>query len=263
MSVQNQIDRLAGAKTTIGNYLQQNGVAVPSGATLDEMARQLADVIEKQNKITAAGILKGDGAGGVTAATPGTDYLAEAPVASVNGATGEVKSTFYVTVTQGNGNNATADKTAAEVYAAYAAGYAVYAIAKFSDADRPFTLPLALTASVSGLVVLGFGALGSNDPTQKPMYLVVAFNGFDWMAWAGTLAKESDIPTIPTELKNPYSLNIKIGDTTTSYDGSAAKTVEIPEGVPAVTATDNGKILRVINGAWEAAELLSAGGASF
>ena len=90
MSVQSQIDRIAGAKTTIGNYLQQNGVAVPSGATLDEMALQLADVIEKQNKITAAGILKGDGAGGVSAATPGTDYLTEAPVTSVNGETGAV-----------------------------------------------------------------------------------------------------------------------------------------------------------------------------
>ena len=90
MSVQSQIDRLAGAKTTLGNYLQQIGVAVPSGATLDEMALQLADVIEKQNKITAAGILKGDGAGGVSAATPGTDYLTEAPVTSVNGETGAV-----------------------------------------------------------------------------------------------------------------------------------------------------------------------------
>lgn len=90
MSVQSQIDRIAGAKTTLGNYLQQNGVAVPSGATLDEMALQLADVIEKQNKITAAGILKGDGAGGVSAATPGTDYLKTAPVTSVNGKTGAV-----------------------------------------------------------------------------------------------------------------------------------------------------------------------------
>lgn len=91
MSVQSQIDRLAGAKTTLGNYLQQNGVAVQSGATMDEMALQLADVIEKQNKITASGILKGDGAGGVSAATPGTDYLTEAPVTSVNGKTGAVK----------------------------------------------------------------------------------------------------------------------------------------------------------------------------
>ena len=73
MSVQSQIDRLAGAKTTLGNYLQQNGVAVPSGATLDEMALQLADVIEKQNEITAAGILKGDGAGGVSTAVPGQE----------------------------------------------------------------------------------------------------------------------------------------------------------------------------------------------
>ena len=90
MSVQSQIDRLEGAKTTLGNYLQQNGVAVTSGATLDEMALQLADVIEKQNKITAAGILKGDGAGGVSAAVAGTDYLTKAPVNSVNGKTGAV-----------------------------------------------------------------------------------------------------------------------------------------------------------------------------
>lgn len=45
----------------------------------------------KQNKIMASGILKGDGAGGVSAAIPGTDYLAEAPVTSVNGKTGDVK----------------------------------------------------------------------------------------------------------------------------------------------------------------------------
>ena len=78
MSIQSEIDRIAGAKTTLGNYLQQNGVAVPTGATLDEMALQLADVIEKQNKITARGILKGNGAGGVSAAVAGTDYQAPA-----------------------------------------------------------------------------------------------------------------------------------------------------------------------------------------
>ena len=229
MSVQNQIDRLAGAKTTIGNYLQQNGVAVPSGATLDEMALQLADVIEKQNKITAAGILKGDGAGGVTAATPGTDYLAEAPVTSVNGATGATKSTFYVKVTPtGSGYAATADKTAADVYAAYEVGYAVYAIVKFPSAHAPLELPLVAAASISDTIVLGFGALGSLDPTAKPQYPTVTYTGTAWMAWLGTLARASDIPNIP-----------------------------------AVTAADNGKILRVVGGAWAAAELLSAGGVSF
>ena len=78
MSIQGEIDRIAGAKTTLGNYLQQNGVAVPSGATLDEMALQLADVIEKQNKIAARGILKGNGAGSISAAAAGTDYQAPA-----------------------------------------------------------------------------------------------------------------------------------------------------------------------------------------
>ena len=187
----------------------------------------------------------------------------DVPVKSVNGQTGEVKGTFYVTVTQGNGNSATADKTAAEVYAAYAAGYAVYAIAKFRLIQYPYMLPLAAAISDSGMMVLGFGVLGATGPTEQPLYMSVLFYMNSWSAWFGTLARDEDIPTIPTELKNPYSLNIKIGDTTTSYDGSAAKTVEIPKGVPAVTAADNGKILRVVNGAWAAAELLSAGGASF
>ena len=88
MSIQSEIDRIAGAKTTLGNYLQQNGVAVPSGATLDEMALQLADVIEKQNKITARGILKGDGAGGVSAAVAGTDYQAPPATATALPASG-------------------------------------------------------------------------------------------------------------------------------------------------------------------------------
>lgn len=82
MSVQNEIDRIAGAKTTLGSYLQQNGVAVPQGATLDQMALLLADVIEKQNKITASGILKGDGAGGVSAAVAGTDYATPANIST-------------------------------------------------------------------------------------------------------------------------------------------------------------------------------------
>ena len=205
-------------------------------------------------------LLKGDGAGGMEIATPGTDYLKTAPVTSVNGATGEVKSTFYVTVTPtGNGYHATADKAAQEVVAAYAAGYAVYAIVKFAALDVPLELPLVSAVSMSGITLLGFAALGSMEPNSTPMYPTITYNG-NWYAWLGTLAKESDIPT---ELKNPHALNIKIGDTTTSYDGSAENTVEIPKGVPSVTTADNGKFLRVVNGAWAAAELLSAGGVTF
>ena len=45
-------------------------------------AAELVDLSGKQNKITAAGILKGDGAGGVSAAKAGTDYATPAQVAA-------------------------------------------------------------------------------------------------------------------------------------------------------------------------------------
>ena len=187
-------------------------------------------------------------------------FITSAPVTSVNGATGEVKSTFYVTVTPtGNGYHATADKDAKEVVAAYAAGYAVYAIVKFAALDVPIELPLVSAVSMSGITMLAFAALGSMTPTNAPMYPTITYDG-NWYAWLGTLARSVDIPTA---LKNPYSLNIKIGDTTTSYDGSAAKTVEIPKGVPSVTTADNGKFLRVVNGAWTAVEIANANGGSF
>ena len=82
-----------------------------------------------------------------------------------------------------------------------------------------------------------------------------------WLAWSGTLARASDIPTIPTALKNPNALNIKIGNTTTSYDGSKMETVEIPKGVPSVTTADNGKFLRVVNGvaAWATVPVMEGG----
>ena len=161
--------------------------------------------------------------------------LQSAPVTSVNSKTGAVRSTFYVTVTPTESEyDATADKTAAEVYAAYEAGYAVYAITKFPGMDVPFVLPLVSAVGMRDMILLGFAALGSLRSLAAPNYPVVAYNGGNrkWTAWIGTLARASDIPTIPTALKNPNALNIKIGDTTTSYDGSAAKTVKIPEGGP-------------------------------
>ena len=180
--------------------------------------------------------------------------LESAPVTSVNGATGEVKSTFYVTVTQGDDGSVTADKTAAEVYAAYAAGYAVYA------SIQGTILPLAVAVSNPVLLLLVFGTALSNDQLSNPKYATVLYDGNAWLAWIGTLARLEDIPA---HLPNQFPLEIKIGNTTTSYDGSAEKTVEIPEGVPSVTASDNGKFLRVVNGAWAAVAIDNANGGSF
>ena len=174
MSVQSQIDRLAGAKTTLGNYLQQNGVAVPSGATLDEMALQLADVIEKQNKITAAGILKGDGAGGVSAAKAGTDYATPAQVAAKQ------------------------------------------------------DVLLASGASVGDMI-----KVKAVDASGKPTEWAVAVAGTDYLTEAPVT-----------------SVNGKTGAVTVRE-------------VPSVTASDNGKFLRVVNAAWSAETIPSANGGSF
>lgn len=174
MSVQSQIDRLAGAKTTIGNYLQQNGVAVPSGATLDEMALQLADVIEKQDKITAAGILKGDGAGGVSAAKAGTDYATPAQVTAKQ------------------------------------------------------DVLLASGASVGDLI-----KVKAVDASGKPTAWAVAVAGTDYLTEAPV----------------------------TSVNGETGA-VTVRE-VPAVTASDNGKFLRVVSGTWAATAIDNANGGSF
>lgn len=233
MSVQDQIDRIAGAKVTLRAYLAQNGVPVPTGATLDEMALQLADVVEKQNKITAAGILKGDGAGGVTAATPGTDYLTEAPVTSVNGATGAAKTNWYFNVTGSVASPATT-QTAAQIVAAQKAGFAPICAAKFSDFQGlPATLPALLISDMACV----FGGIGSTG--GDTFYLTVMIDGVGTLtAKTDDVAAKSDIPKIPTSLKNPNALSIKVGDNTTSYDGSAAKSVEIPAQTYSLTETD-------------------------
>ena len=167
----------------------------------------------------------------------------DVPVKKVNGATGEVKSTFYVTITSAEDESISADKTLEEIYTAYEKGYAVYA----KTADSPqIIVPLTIAVhSGNDYAVVFNGAVTFGDTTEY----TISNDGSGWTIYTKDIAFKDNIPTIPTALKNPYSLNIKIGDKTTSYDGSAAKTVEIPDGVPPFTAADNDKVLGIVNGA--------------
>lgn len=87
----------------------------------------LAGVGNKQAKITASGILKGDGEGGVTAAAEGTDYIARA--------------TFVVTFTlvsgSTSGNKYQSDKSTLQIWDAYTAGLQVVGVLK--DTLMPLT----------------------------------------------------------------------------------------------------------------------------
>lgn len=208
--------------------------------------------------------VKLSGAGEVTAEsikealgyTPiGEDDL---PISSVNGKTGTVKTSWYFDVT-GSVASPTTAQTVAQIVAAQKAGFAPICSATFSDFQGlPATLPALL---ISDMICV-FGGIGSTG--GNTFYLTVMIDGAgNLTAKTDDVAAKGDIPKIPTALKNPNALNIKIGNVTTSYDGSAAKTVEIPEGVPSVTTADNGKFLRVVNGAWAAVEIANANGGSF
>lgn len=151
------------------------------------------------------------------------------PVTSVNGQNGAVKGAFYVTVTQGEGTAATADKTAVEVYNAYAAGYAVYAIVKFNISQLPYILPLVFAVSNFGMVMLGFAATGAAGMNKASLNLNIAYDGADWIAFFSELASIDDVSKV----------------------------------LPAVTTADNGKFLRVVNGVWAAVEIANANGGSF
>ena len=225
--------------------MSESGKVVVTKAKLDELANRINEKAGSTGPKTIAEL------------TQTVANIPSALVTSVNGATGDVKSTFYVTVTEGDNYTATADKTAEEVYAAYAAGYAVYAIVNLSSLSEPLILPMTAALKDPSQVILAFITL------TEFRVVYAQYSGSAWFVATATLAYSDDIPTIPEYLPNPNALNIKIGDTTTSYDGSAAKTVEIPEGVPSVTTADNGKFLRVANGAWAAVEIANANGVNF
>lgn len=146
----------------------------------------------------------------------------DVPVKKVNGATGEVKSTFYVTVTQGADGSVTADKTLEEIYTAYESGYSVYAkTATVPQVIVPLTLA---THSGNNYVVAFNGATNFGETIE----VVIANDGSGWEVFSQYIALKTDIPDIP-----------------------------------AVTAADNGKFLRVVNGAWAAVEIANANGGSF
>ena len=168
----------------------------------------------------------------------------DVPVKSVNGQTGAVKTSWYFEVTGSVASPATT-QTVEQIVAAQTAGFAPICKAVLSDfRGLPATLPALLISEMMCV----FGGIGVIDGTVS--YISVMIGAFGALVVTmGDVASKDDIPTIPTKLPNPYALNIKIGDTTTSYDGSASEAVEIPEGVPPFTDADNDKVLGIVNGA--------------
>lgn len=64
----------------------------------------------------------------------------------------------------------------------------------------------------------------------------------------------------PGSIDNAYATNIPMSS---SDQTTIAEAIAAIRQLPAVTASDNGKVLRVVNGAWAAATIPSASGVSF
>lgn len=83
---------------------------------------------------------------------------------------------WYVDITQSD-DAATANKTAAEVYAAYEAGYSVYA--RILIKNIPYAIPLKAAVKNGNTILLGFSTSGANTP-QDVTYPIVTWNGISW-----------------------------------------------------------------------------------
>ena len=209
----------------------------PSKRWFDAIQAQignLADLTteEKKNLVAAINEAARSGGGGGTVTEADIEKALgykpigadDVPVKKVNGATGDVKSTFYVTITSAEDESISADKTLEEIYTAYEKGYAVYAkIATSPQIIVPLTIAVH---SGNDYAVVFNGAVTFGDTTEY----AISNDGSGWTIYANDIAFKDNIPTIPTALKNPHPLNIKIGNATTIYDGSAEQTVEIPDG---------------------------------
>lgn len=141
---------------------------------------------------------------------------------------------FYVTVTpatSGDASVGTGDKTDAEIYAAYVAGRPVFCRVASEGHFYGYPATLPIFAAVKDGDNYMFAFCGSGAPRSgtgnAAVTVTVTRDQYNWHIFYDTLAKQGDIPTVPTAIKNPNALTLKHGSTTVVYDGSATKTFEV------------------------------------
>lgn len=131
---------------------------------------------------------------------------------------------FVVTVTYSDGGNFTADKTHEEIVVAYASGEQINAkIVNYPNVTAPAILPLYMNRDNIYFTFSGAGVLANGIAMTMT---AMDYNG----TWTINLARLANFSEIPDYLPNPKALTVKVGNTTVTYDGSEAKTVEIADG---------------------------------
>lgn len=99
-----------------------------------------------------------------------------------------------------------------------------------TDAVETFITTVCITITSAGNVSFALvGTPAVNSDGTMPQ-VTMASDPASAMQIATKKYVDDNKTTVPTALKNPNALTIKIGSTTVTYDGSAAKTVEIADG---------------------------------
>lgn len=168
-------------------------------------------------------LLKGDGVGGVSAAVPGTDYLAESDI-------------VYCHITDA-GSDLASDMTPAEICEAVESGKLVYAV----DSTRTYPV-VAASPNISqfSITLLNGRVVG---------YQISA---------SGVTQVTRGLQDSADKVKS-----VSAESTDKQYPSAKAVWNALIARVPSVTTADNGKFLRVVNGVWAAAAIDNANGVSF
>ena len=121
------------------------------------------------------------------------------------------------------------------------------------------------TATKAGITKLYTGTGSNTDGTMTQSAITTALNGKANSSHTHTSANITDfeeavgelLPTIPTKLPNPYTLTFT-GAVSTTYDGSAARTVNIPTS----GSTDADLIIRLNGGTTEGSNQFTFNGSA-
>lgn len=252
-----------------------------TGAQIDEA---VSDVREnkaawsgKQEKITAAGILKGDGAGGITAAEAGTDYAAPAlgltdaavgQAATVKSVDANGKPTAWepATLAKADGSNIPPDLTVGAAWRSRLRtipGVILYGkddsrkIMVYTDEaytqEADYTTVIGISELKNALFVYNnatYQCVGLQQSASTAAYIVPVF------ARAEVTASEVVVESVVCDIMGFLAGSV-------SAPAILSKQMYARQSLPSVTASDNGKFLRVVDGAWAIAAVDNANGGVF
>ena len=215
----------AGAKGEKGEKGDPGTCAVTSVNSKTGAVELVASDVGAQPTITANGFLKGDGSGNITA---------DKPVFTVN-----------ITPIEEGSSTYTADKTVKQIYDAYSAGYnvvglknnAIFQLTYCEKSANTYTTEFRAPNTTMDFIFFSEILLSANalENDVEFQYILI-----------------ETVPPTRTINNKPLSANITLN----AADVGALQNVS-------VTASDNGKFLRVVNGAWAAATVENANGVSF